>query len=155
MSKKITFDAKIIAGSGGGAWVEFPYDVEQMFGTRGRIAVKATFDGEPYRGSLANMGTGCHCLGILKGIREKIGKQPGDKVHVELEQDTAERTVELPADFAAALKKNKQAVAFFEKLSYTNRKEYARWIESAKREETRKSRIEQAITKLATGEKFS
>ena len=46
----------------------------------------ATFDGETYDGSLVRMKTPCHILGIRKDIREKIGKQPGDTVHVTLEE---------------------------------------------------------------------
>lgn len=66
-----------------GAYVEFPYDVRQVFG-KGRVKVHATFDGEPYDGSLVRMGTPGHILGLRKDIRHKIGKQPGDTVHVTL-----------------------------------------------------------------------
>ena len=70
-----------------GAYVEFPYDVKAEFG-RGRVKVRATFDGEPYDGSIVNMGvknTGgsvCYIIGLRKDIRTKIGKQPGDSVQV-------------------------------------------------------------------------
>ncbi len=64
-----------------GAYVEIPFDVRAEFG-RGRVPVDATFDGEPYQGSLVRMGTPGHILGIRKDIRAKIGKQPGDSVHV-------------------------------------------------------------------------
>ena len=71
----------------GGAFVPFPYDVREEFG-KGRVKVHATFDGEPYDGSIVNMGVKnpdgsvCYVLGILKDIRAKIGKQPGDSVFV-------------------------------------------------------------------------
>ena len=64
-----------------GAYVEFPYDVKAEFG-KGRVKVFATFDGEPYEGSLVRMGTPGHILGLRKEIRGKIGKQPGDTVRV-------------------------------------------------------------------------
>ncbi len=64
-----------------GAYIEFPYDVKSEFG-KGRVKVSATFDKEPYDGSLCRMGTPGHILGIKKEIRAKIGKQPGDSVHV-------------------------------------------------------------------------
>lgn len=64
-----------------GAYVEIPFDVRQVFG-RGRVKVHATFDGAPYDGSLVRMGTPGHILGLRKDIRAKIGKQPGDTVHV-------------------------------------------------------------------------
>ena len=66
-----------------GAYVEFPYDVKKEFG-KGRVKVHAEFDGEPYDGSLVRMGTPGHIIGIRKDIRQKIGKQPGDSIHVKL-----------------------------------------------------------------------
>lgn len=71
----------------GGAYVRFPYDIRQEFG-RGRVKVEVTFDGEPYRGSIVNMGvkntdgTICHIIGIRREIQDKIGKKPGDMVTV-------------------------------------------------------------------------
>ncbi len=66
-----------------GAYVEIPFDVKEVFG-KGRVPVLATFDGEPYRGSVVRMGTPGHIIGIRKDIRAKIGKQPGDTVRVTL-----------------------------------------------------------------------
>ena len=68
-----------------GAYVEIPFDVREVFG-RGRVKVHATFDGVPYAGSLVRMGTPGHILGLRKDIRAKIGKQPGDWVHVTLQE---------------------------------------------------------------------
>ncbi|HPB80127.1 MAG TPA: DUF1905 domain-containing protein, partial [Sedimentibacter sp.] len=68
-----------------GAYIEFPYDVKEEFG-KGRVKVYATFDGEPYVGSLVRMGTPCHIIGIRKDIRAKINKQPGDIVHVTIRE---------------------------------------------------------------------
>jgi len=68
-----------------GAYVEIPFDVKAVFG-KGRVKVHATFDGEPYNGSLVRMGTPCHIIGIRKDIRAKIGKQAGDTVHVTVEE---------------------------------------------------------------------
>jgi hypothetical protein len=68
-----------------GAYIEIPFDVKETFG-RGKVKVHATFDGETYDGSLVRMKTPCHILGVRKDIREKIGKQPGDIVHVTLEE---------------------------------------------------------------------
>lgn len=75
------------AGETGGAYVIFPYDIRENFG-RGRVKVHATFDGEPYDGSVVNMGVRnadgsvCYIIGVRKDIRSRIGKQPGDKVMV-------------------------------------------------------------------------
>jgi hypothetical protein len=150
--KKYRFQAQIISGMGGGAGVVFPYDVEKEFGTRGNVPVQATFDGVPYRGSLMNCGMANHTLGVLKGVRAKIGKGPGDTVDVVVWKDGEIRTVEIPAEFQKLLKKE-GLLAGFEKLSYTHRKEYCRWIAEAKREETRIARTEKAIAMLKRGVK--
>ncbi len=74
----------------GGAYVPFPYDIRVEFG-KGRVKVNVTFDGVPYTGSIVNMGaknedgTVCYIIGVLKDIRNKIGKQPGDSVFVTVE----------------------------------------------------------------------
>ncbi len=71
------------------AYVEFPWDIRALFG-KGRQKVHATFDGEPYDGSIVNMGVKhedgsvCYIIGVTKAIRSAIGKQPGDTVHVTL-----------------------------------------------------------------------
>ena len=75
----------------GGAYVPFPFDIRTEF-KKGRVKIHATFDGEPYDGSIVNMGVKnddgsiCYILGILKDIRIKIGKQPGDIVHVTVQE---------------------------------------------------------------------
>lgn len=68
-----------------GAYIEIPFDVKEEFG-KGRVPVHATFDGEPYDGSIVKMGTPCHIIGIRKDIRAKINKQPGDTIKVTLKE---------------------------------------------------------------------
>ena len=83
-AKRYEFDAVLKKVPGiDGAYVEFPWDVRAEFG-RGRVSVHAVFDGVPYDGSLVRMKTVRHILGLRKDIRAKIGKQPGDTVHVTL-----------------------------------------------------------------------
>ncbi len=150
--KKYKFKAQLQAGRGGGAYVFFPYDVEKEFGTKGKVPVQATFDGVPYKGSLFKYSYSQHVLGILKSIREQIGKQPGDTVDLAIWKDEELRTVEIPADFRNRLKKE-SLLPIFEKLSYTHRKEYCRWITEARKEETRLRRLEKAVEMLRNGVK--
>ena len=146
--KKYKFKATIQPGIGGGAAVAFPHDVEQEFGVKGNVPVKATFDGVPYSGSLMKCGAASHMLGILKSIRTEIGKAPGDVVDVVVWKDDEARVVDTPADLESLLKE-RGLLATYEKLSYTHRKEYCRWITEAKKEETRKSRVSKAADMLA------
>ncbi len=144
--KEFRFTTKIIKNPNvDSGYIEFPYDAEKEFGRKGQIKVKAYFDGFEYRGSLVRMGHPCHIIGLNKKVRDAIGKGPGDTVDVLIIEDTEERVVEVPADFADALNKNKTVREFFEKMSFTHRREYVEWITSAKKTETRENRIEKAI----------
>jgi bacteriocin resistance YdeI/OmpD-like protein len=67
--------------------------------------------------------------------------------------DAKKRTIEPPPDLARELKRSKVAAGFFDKLSFTDKKEYVVWITSAKKEETRNRRLESAIDKLIAGKK--
>ena len=152
MPNKQTFTATIQNAGGGGAFVEVPFDVEAGFGSK-RPKVKAMIEGIPYRGTLTRMGTDCHILGIRKDIREQIGKTFGDEVTITVEPDTEPRVIEVPAELKKAFRTEKEAKAFFEKLSYTHQREYVMWINEAKREETRQNRVVKAIEMLKKGKK--
>ena len=93
MGKKLyEFQAEIRKVDGiDGAYIVFPYDIKKEFG-KGRIKVHAEFDGEPYDGSVVNMGIKnedgsiCYIIGILKSIRQKINKQAGDTINVKIRE---------------------------------------------------------------------
>ena len=78
----------------GGAYVVFPLDIREEFG-KGRVKVHASFDGLPYDGSVVNMGlknedgSVCYVLGVLKAIRQALGKGEGDtlRVVIEIQED--------------------------------------------------------------------
>ena len=71
----------------GGAYIEFPYDIRKEFG-KGKVKVHVTFDGIAYDGSIVNMGVKntdgsiCYIIGMLKAIREQLGKSEGDAVEI-------------------------------------------------------------------------
>ncbi len=75
----------------GGAYVVFPWNIREVFG-KGRVKVRAEFDGEPYEGSIVNMGLRgpdgevVYLIGVRKDIRKRIGKRDGDRVHVVIEE---------------------------------------------------------------------
>jgi Bacteriocin-protection, YdeI or OmpD-Associated/Domain of unknown function (DUF1905) len=150
--KAYKFNATIQPTDHGHGFVFFPYDTRQEFGTRGQVRVNATFDGAPYAGALVKYGAPQHMLPVVKAILVQIEKQPGDTVSVVLERDESVRIVEVPPEFDRAMKQA-GVLAIFEKLSFTHRKEYSRWITDAKKEETRQNRIAKAVQMLAQGVK--
>ena len=137
----------VLAQRGGGALVEIPLDVPAVFGGK-RVPVRGTINGYPFRTTIATYG-GRYYLGFRREIREGAGIDAGDPVVVQLERDDEPRTVEVPDDLAAAL--DTETRASFDRLSYTHRKEYVRWIEEAKRAETRRRRVAKAVELLRAG----
>lgn len=115
-----------------------------------RFPVVATVNGYTWRTSVARMG-GESLLGLNREVREGAGVQAGDEVDVTIEFDEAPREVELPEELVAALAADPQASASFERMAFTHRKEYARWIADAKREETRQRRVQQAVDMIRAG----
>lgn len=149
---KARFKAKLRPSDrgGGGHHVEVPDEIVAKLGGNGRIAVQATFNGVPYRGSIVTMG-GVMMLGVTKAIIAEAGVVAGDSLHVEVENDDAPREVETPPELAKALRKNSTAAAAWDKLSYSHRKEYVGFIVEAKKEETRARRVDQTIRALERG----
>jgi Bacteriocin-protection, YdeI or OmpD-Associated/Domain of unknown function (DUF1905) len=141
------FKAIIEDPGGGGAFVTIPFDVEKTFGKK-KPKIKATIEGEPYRGTLVRMGGPHHVLIVLKEIRAKIGKGFGDEVEIELEEDLDPRQVEIPPDLQNSLEADPSALKLFNRLSYTHQKEYVRWINEAKREQTRLERIQRTCAMI-------
>lgn len=143
--KKLFFSAELMKiPDMDAAYICIPDDVHKNLGGKRRMKVRALIDGAEYRGSIMDMGLGM-MLGVTQEIRRKINKNPGDIVSVEISEDLQERVVEIPDDLASLLKKNPAEKEFFDSLSFTNRKEYARWITDAKREETRSARLQKII----------
>ena len=108
-----------------------------------RFAVVATVNGYTWRTSVTRM-KGEFLLGLNREVREGAGVQAGDDVEVEV-----------PEALATALAANPDAGAAFGRLAFTHRKEYARWVAEAKREETRDRRVQQALEMLRTGQTLS
>jgi uncharacterized protein YdeI (YjbR/CyaY-like superfamily) len=121
-------------------------NVPEVFGTKGRVKVKCTINGFEFRTSIAPMG-GCYLIGLNKEVRDGAKVKAGDIVDVIIEKDDEPRIVVIPNDMLKVLGKNKITDKFKE-LSYTHQKEYVRWVEEAKKAETREKRIKETIKKL-------
>ena len=131
-----------------------PPEAAQVFGTRARFPVRATFNGVAYRGSTMPMGDGTFCLGVTKAIQAQSGAGVGDAVRVVVERDEEERTVEVPPDLQSALT-GAGLVERFERLPYTHRKEFVAWVTEAKKPETRSRRLEKTVAMISDGVRLS
>ncbi len=116
------------------------------------MRVKGTIDGLPIKAyHLMPFGDGELFLPIRAEIRKKIGKQEGDTVTIILYPDNS--PIEIPDELLACLKDEPMAHATFMKYTAAEQKRFLDWIYSAKKEETRASRIARAIELLLKGEK--
>jgi hypothetical protein len=115
-----------------------------------RFPVVATVNGYSWRTTVTRMG-GEFLVGLGREVRASARAEAGDTVEVALELDTAPREVQVPEPLAAALSGDPGARTAFEKLAFTHRKEYARWVAEAKHEETRARRVAKALELLREG----
>jgi hypothetical protein len=129
--------------------VVVPFDVREAFG-QARAPVRGTVNGHPFRTTVAVYG-GVPYVGFRRDVREAAGIDLGDTVTVELERDDEPREVEVPEELAAALAADPEAQAAWDRLSYTHRREHAEAIVEAKREDTRRRRVETALATLREG----
>ncbi len=135
------FKTKLIGHSDmDAAGIKPPFDVFEVFQRRGRVPVKGTINGSPFRSSLMNMGDG-HMMAVNAQMREGANCKAGDTVDVVMEFDADERKVEVPAYLKKQIAADPAAKSSWEKLSYTHQKEYVREVQGAKKPETRQKRI--------------
>ena len=128
-------------------FIRVPPEVMTALGDKKRLPVKVTVNGYMYRTTVAVYG-GKFYLGVRREIREAAGVTAGDQLTVGLEYDAEFRPVDLPDALRAALEADAAMAAAFEKLSYTRKKEFVQWVSGAKRPETQRRRMEQALATL-------
>ena len=132
---------------GNNTGIEVPADVVAALDAGKRPPVVVNVNCYEYRSTIAPMG-GKYLLPFSADRRKESGIQGGDAIDVELILDTAPRTVEVPGDLQAALDASPTAVAAWDKLAYTHKKEHARSVLDAKKAETRTRRIAAVVAKL-------
>jgi Bacteriocin-protection, YdeI or OmpD-Associated/Domain of unknown function (DUF1905) len=115
-----------------------------------RFPVVATVNDYTWRTSVTRMG-GEFLVGINREVRQAAGVEASDQVNVTLQLDADLRLVELPTELVEALDSDPRAKATFDSMAFTHRKEFARWISEAKREETRRRRLGQALEMIRAG----
>ncbi|MFZ0385588.1 MAG: YdeI/OmpD-associated family protein, partial [Solirubrobacteraceae bacterium] len=146
----ITLTAELVARGPAAAFVLDDEQVAIVGKGAKRFPARATINGAVLRTTVAKM-RGEYLFGLSRAAREQAGIAAGDTVTFTLELDTEPRTVAVPDALTAALDADPRARTAFDALAHTHRKEFARWVSEAKREETRDRRITQALEMLREG----
>ena len=141
----------IISKSGTRVFIALPFNPNDVWGVKGRHYITGSVNGHGVRGSLGSDGTQ-YFLPLGAAWRRDCGLDAGTKVDVVLSPE-GPQSESLSADVASALDAEPQAKAFFESLATFYRNTYIKWIESAKRPETRTARINEMVNLLKAGKK--
>jgi hypothetical protein len=146
------FRATVELGGKTATGIEVPDDVVAALGPGSRPPVTVTVGGHSYRTTVARMG-GRFLVPLSAENRTAAGVAAGDQVDIDIEPDTTPREVEVPADLTEALAGDDAARATFGGLSYTHRKEWVRWVEEAKKADTRATRLAKTVEALHAGKR--
>jgi hypothetical protein len=144
------FRTTVVLGGKTATGLQVPDDVVAELGAGKRPPVVVTVGGHTYRTTVAPMG-GSFWIPLAAEHREAAGVQAEQEVDVSIELDTAPREVPVPDDLATAM--DDDARAAFDGLAFSHRKEWVRWVEEAKKPETRTARIEKTVEGLRAGRK--
>ena len=145
-----SFDA-VVQLEGKFVFVPIPFHPPAVWGKKPRYHVAGTINTHPVRGCLGVLGQDYFLRLGAAWIRDS-STQPGQQVQVRLAPEGPQED-NLAADIVNALSKDKTALAFFQGLPTFYRKNFIRWVESAKREETRAKRITEMVGLLTEGKR--
>jgi hypothetical protein len=145
-----TFRATIISTGKATCGIRVPDEIVEALGGGGHPKVVATMDAFTYRTSIARMG-GEYWFGVTAANREASGLRAGDEVQVTLELDTAPREVDVPPELAAALVEDAVAKAFFDGLSYSNKRVFTESVAGTSNPETKARRVAKSIGLMREG----
>jgi hypothetical protein len=152
MGKAERFTTRILAGRGGGLYVDLPFDPSEAWGAKDRHHISGTIGGCRVRGALEWGGEGWR-LSMGPAWCRDSGIASGDDVEVVLAPEGPQRD-ELPPDVAAALAAEPEAEAFFESLATFYRKGYLRWLDGARRRPAvMEERLKEFVELLKAGKK--
>jgi hypothetical protein len=155
MAERVVFEA-VLRPEGSSTFVVVPEEVGERLGVRGRTSVKGTIDGRPFSNQVMPYGVGAQrqlLMVVNTAVRRTLGKVAGDTVTFELERDPRSRSaaVLVPPELAAALAADPEALAAWDALSPSHRREHAEAIAEAKRPETKERRVARTIERLRSG----
>ena len=128
-----------------------PEWVSKQFSSCGMTKIEGTINGHPFRAALEPNTSGSHWLRVNKAMLKGAGAHAGDRVRLAILGPEPEPTV--PADLWVALTASQEAKTLWDDLTTMGRRDWVRWIESAKRPETRTRRVIRTVEQLSSGKR--
>jgi uncharacterized protein YdeI (YjbR/CyaY-like superfamily) len=128
--------------------IRIPFNVQNIWGTRGMFRVKGEINGFAFRTSLFPTRKGEHFLLVNKKMQAGAHASEGNTAEFFLEPDTEERVIAIPAEFKRILAEDRTFRRWFDALSYSIRKWISDWIVQPKSAASRLRRAEQVAEQL-------
>jgi len=128
--------------------IHIPFDVAKVWGSRGQLRVKGEINGFAFRTSLFPTGQGGHILLVNKKMQKGARAVAGTVARFQIEPDTEERVVKVPAEFSRVLAEDRALRPWFDQLNHSTRNDIAKWVSEPKRPEARVRRAEQIAERL-------
>jgi Bacteriocin-protection, YdeI or OmpD-Associated/Domain of unknown function (DUF1905) len=144
----LRFQSKLLSDQGA-HFVPVPLEVARALGPGNRGPLTVTINGYPFQATVA-LHRGRYFVAVRNDVREAAGVVADDPIAVALEIDDDIRTADLPSDLRAALGDDPATLALFEALTTRHKKEVVAWVSEAKRTETRRRRLAQALRFVQT-----
>jgi hypothetical protein len=149
----IHFSAVLEKMSGRFAWtfVEFPHDVEKLFGKRGTVRVKGTVNGVPMDRALMPRKSGYHMIVFGTELRKKAKLVVGKEAVIEVWLNTRPNELELPEELQETLDFFPEFKAGWERMKPGMKRSMLIWINSGKTVPTRAKRVAELLKRFETG----
>jgi Bacteriocin-protection, YdeI or OmpD-Associated/Domain of unknown function (DUF1905) len=122
--------------------------LERESGKKRHIPVVAIVNGKSARVTLVPAGGGRYRLHLNTALRKAARADAGDLISVELRIDRGSRSLPVPPDLGAGLKRHPKAWRAFQDLAPGHRRHFIQWFDSAKSPAARERRLERAVDAL-------
>ena len=147
------FTAKVIRPTGKGSWhfIEFPHDVQDLFGTRAAVRMKGTLNGIPIDRALMPTKSGMHVIALSGKLRKELGAKEGDPVRAEIWRNPDQDELDLPEELIRTLDFMPEFKLAWEKISVGRRRGICHWIKDGRSVATRAKRIAETLKRYEEG----
>lgn len=139
---------------GGGHFVRVPSRVTKFFGTKGRVRVLGTMNGEAIDRALIPDGEGGHEIIIGTDVRKKTKSVEGGKVVIEIYRNPSPDEIDIPEELTAAIEMEPEAIQKFAKMTPGMKRNMAYWVNSGKLTETRVKRALEILRRIMNNYPF-